>query len=359
MEESECTICFCEFEQNDNKFSCANPDCVKKVCQECLEGLIKYSHEKKLLPKCPSNKCNGTFILSSIKKINKEFIKLYEESCLEYFINDNSDIIKKRIEEDVMLNKLRDERLKFLEQEFPKGISFVASIAFKDKLKIMDKKKKQLINMKLESAKRVCINNICNGYLDENYKCMTCDTPFCKKCEKKIIDNHECKQEDLDSVNLVNNMIKCPKCNLPVFKNVGCDHITCSNCQTNFLYSTGKQGGHGSNNDKINLKTDKKLLSIEYGSILPQNQLDLILKIESKKPTEKNKNMLLIPIQALAKKKISKQNCSCDLAKRVNSYTKYKYKLLKYNKYLVEIEEMITKKDTHILDKLITILNSL
>src|SRR5579885_1096363 len=118
-------------------------------------------------------------------------------------MKNNIDTIKKRIEEKKMLNQIRDERLKFLEQTFPKGISLVAKLTFKDKLRQLDKQKSLIINMKLKNANKSCINSICGGFLDADFICMTCQTEFCKKCEKKLLpaklmaqgQSHQCKQE--------------------------------------------------------------------------------------------------------------------------------------------------------------------
>ena len=114
-----------------------------------------------------------------------------------------------------------------------------------------------------------CEKDGCNGHLYK-YKtqliCDVCKNIFCAKCRKEIFpakierfeeDNvieeenpkykvyteeqkqpHKCKQEDIDMVNYLNTNIKnCPKCEEPIEKNGGCDHMWCPKCHTMFNWS--------------------------------------------------------------------------------------------------------------------------
>lgn len=343
-----CSICFCPFNETDHKYSCADLKCKIMVCLDCLEALILFSEKSNLIPTCPSNDCNGIYIISSLKNVHKEIITSYGNACFNYFMKDQGDNIRKRIEQKHIVEKIRDERLKFLEQKFPKGIALVAKLTFKDKIKQLDKQKSEILDMKLKNANKSCIIPICNGFLDPDFVCMTCSTEFCKKCEKKIGNNHECKQEDLDSVNLVNNMIHCPGCKLPIFKNEGCDSITCANCKTNFVYSTGKIGGHGSSNATIKIDVNKKVhISNKFDNI-PADCLPLILQIEAMEPPFRSKDTLLTPIRLYIQTG-NKGACIKDLVKKIDSYTIYKYKNMYYHKCLVEISDMLEKKKYAIL----------
>lgn len=342
-----CSICFCPFNDGEYTYSCANPACAARCCIECIASLISFSEKSSLLPTCPSTNCNAIFILSGLQNLNLGIIKLYESACFSFFCKEQSDNIKKRIAEQQIVNKIRDERLKFIEKSFPKSITLVANLTFKDKLKQLDKQKTAIVNLKIRNSSKACLIGVCGGFLDPDFVCMNCSTPFCKYCEKKLTANHKCNQEDLDSVNLVNNMIKCPGCKLPVFKNEGCDSITCSNCQTNFSYSTGKEGGHGSSNAKINVEISKKIkLSTEYENIIPKNCLLLILKIEALEPPFKSKDILLIPIKTYIQKgENTKATCAKELAKKLDIYTKSKYRKLLYQKCLVEVSNLLENKE--------------
>ena len=245
MEDSTCLICFSPFEGNQVRYICVRKECDQSICQECLFSLITYSEESNVLPKCPSDKCSGIYTLADIPDIPKEYLQLYESACFKYIMKDQGDTVKRRMQEAKVLANIRDDRLKHLEKEYPKAISLIAKISFKSKLRALDKQKGKIVNAQVNKATRSCLNMVCNGFLDPNFVCMTCESEFCGNCDRKLGPNHECKQEDLDSVNIVNSMVKCPGCKLPVFKNEGCDSITCANCSTNFSYSTGQLGGHG------------------------------------------------------------------------------------------------------------------
>jgi len=355
-----CMICFCEFNDSEIKYTCANPSCNYFLCAECIEALITFSKNSNLIPTCLNKACNEIYLLSNIKGISANAMKDYEDACFNYFMKKNSDTVKKRIDENEMIDKIRNERLKFIEQTFPKGISLVANLAFKDKMKKLDKQKRLIVNMKLKNANRSCLNITCNGFLDPDFVCMKCGTNFCKKCEKRINQNHICKQEDLDSINLVNNMIHCPGCKLPIFKNEGCDSITCANCNTNFVYSTGKIGGHGSTNAKININISKPVnLSTEFSETIPNECLPLILKIESKKPVFKSKDILLTPIKNYIITG-NKEICAKDLVKKLEEYTISKNQNTKYHKYLNEINDLLVNKDfTKLKDRLNEIINEI
>ena len=356
-----CSICFCPFDPIETKHSCANPKCNVVTCTICLESLISFSEKSNLIPKCPSNDCKGIYIISQLKNVTGETITNYENACLNFFMKDQGDNIKKGIEEKLIISKIRDERLQFIEQKFPKGISFVAKLAFSDKLKQLDKQKSNIINMKLKSAQRSCINSVCNGFLDPNFICMSCLTEFCNKCEKKISNNHHCKPEDLESINFVNNMIRCPGCKLPVFKNEGCDSITCSNCGCKFLYSTGKIGGHGSSNAKININIDKKInISNEFADSIPTDCLPLILHLEASQPPFKSKDILLGPIKLYLQTGKNKTLHARNLSRKIDMYTKFKYENMNHHQYLVEINEMLEKKNyDNLKPRLIEILDEI
>ena len=53
--------------------------------------------------------------------------------------------------------------------------------------------------------------------------------------------NHDCTEEDLGTVKLLTEDVKgCPKCNFPIYKISGCDHMWCTQCHTMFNWSNLK-----------------------------------------------------------------------------------------------------------------------
>lgn len=336
----ECIVCLSEI--GEREYYCSNNRCKQKYCQECLIQLIQYCQEESLLPVCPSVNCKSTLLLCNLHGLPKEIIKIYEKCCLNFFLKDQGDGVKKQLQEKEMLKRLQEERQRFITQTYPEAIALIATISFKSKLKQLEKQKQELVKKQLQLAKRTCMNTVCNGYLSEDLKCLTCQTEFCKRCERRLQINHQCKQEDLDSINIINNMVSCPGCGLKVFKNEGCNHITCSNCSTNFEYTTGEEGGGGSHNAKITVNIEqKRKLSIDYKDKLSPKVLEMLVEIESLEPKSLNKDILLVPLKDYY------QNKNIDigrkLAKQLEKYYLNHYKLRDYFQTMIEIEDLLLK----------------
>ena len=88
---------------------------------------------------------------------------------------------------------------------------------------------------------RSCPNNNCKGFLNEDYKCTLCELEVCKKCHCEIQENHQCKQEDIDTAKLLMKDSKsCPTCHTMIFKISGCDQMWCTQCHTAFSWNTGE-----------------------------------------------------------------------------------------------------------------------
>jgi hypothetical protein len=86
-----------------------------------------------------------------------------------------------------------------------------------------------------------CITSGCKGFLDNDFKCGLCNVEVCSSCHMQKGDEHECKQENIDSVNLIQEETHpCPNCNTNIFKIHGCSQMFCTNCHTAFNWDTGR-----------------------------------------------------------------------------------------------------------------------
>jgi hypothetical protein len=341
-EEQSCIVCFYPLNKKEKTYTCIKKECDVKTCSECINSLIEFSENNDTIPSCPGENCNAIFTLSDINDIPKAYLRLYASACFKHMMKSDGNVAKKRIQEAKILSDLRNERLKYLENEYPKAISLVAKITFKNKLRVLDKQKSKIAAAQLSKLTRICMNLTCNGFLDANFVCMTCDTEFCNKCEKRLLKaGHICKQEDLDSVNLVNNMVKCPGCKLPVFKNVGCDSITCSNCSTRFIYSTGEIGGHGSSNAKLQKKIliqKKERLSHVLKDKVNEKCIELLLIAEALEPRVKMKSALLTPLRDYFKNGNAKL-AGRRLAFKIDEYYNYLFRNKRYYKFMTNFEK--------------------
>ena len=102
----------------------------------------------------------------------------------------------------------------YLNTNFPVAIAKVANIALKTKLRALEKNNKLAIQEKLQLSYKKCMNLYCLGQLDAGHTCLLCLTKFCVKCERPVPKDaaatHVCKQEDLDSMDFVKSLVKCP-----------------------------------------------------------------------------------------------------------------------------------------------------
>lgn len=349
-----CIICL--FPIDGEKFSCSNPSCHEVFCDECLIALIKYSTEEVLLPICPSRNCQQILLLCDVKalaKMDKSLVQQYEKCCLQFFLKTDGDGVKQKLQEKQLMEQLRKDRQQFITQTYPEPIALIASISFKNKLTKLEKEKQKITKEQELLNKRKCMNGQCSGYLDDDFCCTLCDTTFCTKCEKKIGKKHECKKEDLDSVSIVNDMIRCPGCRLPVFKNVGCNHITCSNCDTKFEYTTGEISEHGSQNAKLNIDLNMiKPLSFTHKDKLSKDAYDLLVNVESKKPKEITKDIITGALKGHYTK--GDPECGRKVVKALEKYYLNQYEMKRYMKQMIRVEEMLNagKKEKKIVKRL-------
>jgi hypothetical protein len=328
-----CIICFSVIVEC---YECSDQRCKEQYCKECIEELLDFCISEKIMLKCPAKNCNSYLTITDLKLLEHDFMTKYYQLCLDVFLKDNKTILEKEIQEKELLKKYRDERQKFLQKSFPQAISLMANISFKSKLRRLDVQKNKIL--KIKPKLRSCINSTCSGYLDDNFTCCNCQSQFCMKCEKILDDNHQCKQEDLDCIQFINQLIKCPGCTLPVFKNEGCNNITCSNCGTNFLYTTGEIGGSGSHNTKIMVNVEQRYkLSKIYK--IPKSCIEKLLSLESLEPKTISKESMLLPVKKYIETKDDK--FAKILALRIDAYYQNTLKLKHHQWCLVELEKML------------------
>jgi hypothetical protein len=121
-------------------------------------------------------------------------------------------------------------------------------LAYCDKSILLDKAKRKIdINdiANLKKYSMACPNESCeNGYMTEKngyLECNKCLTHYCIKCRKTLEKDHECKQEDVESIEFIKeNSRECPCCGTIIQKSRGCNHMFCTICHTGFCYRTGR-----------------------------------------------------------------------------------------------------------------------
>ncbi len=348
MTAKECIICLLEIEDG-NERKCSDERCKQVYCADCLIELVKLSAFESTIPKCPARDCNSYIILRDMFDFPKDVLTAYQHACLDYFVHDCGDEVKKQMQQKAILIKLRQERQKFIGERYPAAIVLVAGIAFTSKIKRMEKTQSKTLQEQIAQTHRSCMNSTCSGFLNQDLECMLCQTSFCKKCETAMEVGHVCKQEDLDSINMINNMIHCPGCKLPVFKNQGCNSITCGHCHTKFKYDTGEEGGGGSFNVAVVLApTVRYRLSHQYEEKIPAKILPVLLEIESLEPKPRSRTTLLGPIKKYFETK-DRNVCARDLARQVNMYHSTRFRARDYQTRMVQLEHTLKQSEMSVV----------
>lgn len=215
-EEIECPICLNTYLMEDMA-KCSNGH---YICHDCIISQIEVGIERQeLKDRCPIEDCNCKYSVSELDKfLPKEDIEKFDE--IEAYLA-------------VTISNIPDLRKCF-----------------------------------------TC------GYVgfceDENCPmiCPKCNDKTCKKCKKKYHANRTCQEADINPWRFVEVMMTesviriCPKCNLQVIKNGGCNHMTCTRCKAEFCYLcgqdiTGNAGSHFGEAPKCKQSMDDENLYFE------------------------------------------------------------------------------------------------
>ena len=337
--EKDCPVCFMTIERVE--ISCSNDKCDTVICEDCADVYFGYSLVDKVVPKCTN--CGTSFYHSDVKLCAK-LLKVYNKCCVSAMTTQHGETSRKELEKKELIERLRRERYIFIESELPAAIALTAKIAMPNKLRKLNKQKVCVIKEEQQRSTRSCMNLMCKGSLNEDFVCMTCATSFCKDCEKRKKTGHKCKEEDVKSIELIKNTIKCPRCKLPVEKSSGCNYITCSNCQQKFTYNDGKVADHGSSNAAIKLKEEYRLHTSFEETLKKDGLLDLMVKLELNKPSQPS----VVPIQSLLinmyKDKLENDDrMAGQIAKAYEKYIKQREMNARYHNCLIEMEELLVE----------------
>ena len=148
---------------------------------------------------------------------------------------------------------------------------------------LIEKYKRFKLNLEIinDPNKKMCPFPNCNSYLelkDEDYKIVKClnNHIYCFFCLNKPHGKEPCNFQLKDSLveYAKNNLIKkCPKCNIVIQKNNGCNHITCINCNYQWCWLC---------NEKYTFDHFEKGKCKGYQNFQPKDQHDIELAFEGK-----------------------------------------------------------------------------
>ena len=242
MDETCCIICFSPIIKKLQSLSCCDPSCTSCICLDCGGALLEFSAGEKEIPRCPAISCRQHYLLSQVKLLDSDFesVAVYSQLCFDHFVREKKDELDNKVNHASMMENIRKQKVDFIDTNFPIAIALTIKYALSSKLKAVNVASRSNVRKSLVSMNKKCFNACCPGKLDDvTGTCIVCNTVFCKECEMPKFNGHVCTQENIDSVQFVKTLIKCPTCRLPVIRSWGCNFITCSVCKTNFDYTTG------------------------------------------------------------------------------------------------------------------------
>lgn len=161
--------------------------------------------------------------MSTLTKTHSNLLKIFENALLSANNIDNID----------MYNKLKKLHSDASDAHF--------EYLYNRRLYTLSRKKKR--PNKKQQFIRACPANNCRGMLSTKWKCALCGIYVCPKCHEILgvskDAKHECKQENIDSVTLLNKDTKpCPKCASLIYRVSGCSQMWCTTCNTAFDWTT-------------------------------------------------------------------------------------------------------------------------
>lgn len=348
-----CVICLVP-NTGVNELKCS--ECPSIVCYDCLDSFMDFCCINKVLPKCPE--CPNYFLYSQIKTFDlneknnenpKNLSKKYVNCCYDFLNKDKAILVNDKMTYETMYKNLKNERTSFIKNNFPVAIDKIINICLKSKLNHISLNNKKIFENKINNENKYCMISNCNGKLnkeakeakgkketEENFVCLKCDNKFCIKCERLILNNHVCKPEDIESINFINNLVKCPKCNLPVQKSEGCNNMTCAICNINFDYITGsvvEEGNHGVNTI---VKLYNHKLSYIYKDLYNQTIIDWLLKIEKLEPKIETFDYIIKTLVKIKNEETGVNGANTTVLKKklTQSFEKFIVSKNKYRKFI-------------------------
>ena len=234
---SECSICCSPYTSALRRPVCCK-FCRSSVCSACVKSyLLSITTD----PKCMhcfvgwdqeflDSVLSRNFRIGDFKRHRENVLFERERSLLPSTMPlVEIELSKKKNEEE--LNRLQNMKTKLLQQ-----IQVIDLQIFDLRCQVSnhDKCKSKCTYI------RPCPTTDCRGFINNLWQCDICKLSVCKECHITKSDNHVCKKEDIESVQLIEKDSKtCPSCGVLVFKKDGCRQVWCTQCHVAFDYITG------------------------------------------------------------------------------------------------------------------------
>lgn len=270
---SECFICITEVSKSQMT-KCLG--CEFECCTNCFKYHIENSQKtEKNCMNCKIKIPRSTLV----KILGKSYIdKMYRTDIKELLFKEEMLLVPRSLPEVEKRKKIKtlNTKITTIQNSFVKmlndGVFATGTLEYFEERGLMNGRiafYSQQANLlqgisaqpkTIKQYKYPCENPDCNGFVDSNWVCSICEKETCKRCHTIKEVDHECKQEDIDTADLIKKDSKsCPKCNISIMKTSGCDQMWCISCHTTFDWKT------------MQIKTSGVLHNPEYFRYMREN----------------------------------------------------------------------------------------
>lgn len=287
----ECVVCYTD---TLTGIECTDPFCADVLCHDCLGTYLEHVKAGGNAPTCCAMGCRGAYRYSATRRITDPIHqRCYEEIVFALYTRQGTDAVRRDAEAHQLLEQVRQEREAFLRRDFPVAIVRCAELVYPGRMRKVRGDVAKRTQEATRNARRICMNLSCNGHMDATLRCLTCNTKFCPRCERRQGPDHQCRAEDVQSVEAMRQMIHCPSCQLPIQRSLGCRNMTCANCGTKFDYHTGEIGGQGSHNTMVQLQESLSLGDTLRDVVSDPTLLRRVLDLEAMRPVAYKKDVAI------------------------------------------------------------------
>ena len=239
MNLSECQIC-CEKLNMSTRREIKCNYCEYSSCRSCFQ---RFLMDSSLDPHCMnckkgftyefvSDACTSIFVNKKLKEHRENIFFERQKALLPSSQNDVLIEKEKRVI-NIQMKKNNDE-IEYLRSRL--------SVLKRENNNLQDRITFPTITLEVKKFVRKCPVIDCRGFLSTQWKCGTCETKICKRCnEVNDITHIECDPENVASMELINKDTKpCPKCGTMIHKLSGCSQIWCVDCHTAWDWNTSR-----------------------------------------------------------------------------------------------------------------------
>ena len=241
----DCSICTEKY-TDKKRASITCPHCNTPSCLECYQTFTLNNPDEPKCPQCnkpideahlrkhiPISFWNGPFKKSRLPLLLDREVSMISASMAQV------EVVKNKEKAKVLIKNVDMQILELTKQL--RDLKNQKSILARQQRLGEEADLSQLAETSKKKASLKCAINGCKGFCEKG-QCIVCSAHTCVRCHIFIesVDDHECTQDDLDTVKLLStNTKRCPNCDEGIFKAEGCDQMFCTGCNTGFSWKTG------------------------------------------------------------------------------------------------------------------------